>query len=267
MAADLFDAYFPFDAGPGAVVSEAQWTEMVRHITQTGVVGGVGGDLAVTVVAGMTVRVAAGAVFVEGHYARNSAVTDFVLAAAHATFGRIDRVVARLDWTANTVALDVLTGAAGASPVIPALTQSATVWEIAIARITVAATTVNISGGAIVDERLVVADNTAPPTPLVIMTLLDSYVPIASDRGKVLFVSAATTKTVTIMNDATMVLAVGESFTVIQGGAGQVQFVAGAGVTINAAASAPVKTRATYSVASILKTSPNVWLAGGDLAA
>lgn len=264
MAADLFDTYFPFDAGPGAVVAEARWTEAFRTLANTGVVAGAGGELAVTALAALTVRVAAGAAWMEGHYAGNAGVVDHTLATAHATLPRIDRVVVRVDWTANTISTDVLTGAAGASPAVPALTQSSTVWEIPLARIAVAAGQTNLVAGNITDERTLVTDNVPPLEPTPIKAVAPDYEVIYSDRYKV--VTMASAGAIFVPTAANVPFAVGDQFTVIQMGAGQLFVTPRTGVTIAGATSAPIACRARYSAVTMLKIATDTWLALGDLA-
>lgn len=102
----------------------------------------------------MSVRVTAGAGWVQGRlYANTTAFTSLSAPAAHSTLDRIDRVVLRLDLTERTMSLVYRSGTAAASPAAPALTQTASVWEIGLARIAVAHGSVLIASGAITDER------------------------------------------------------------------------------------------------------------------
>lgn len=145
--------YFPFDAGAGANVSEGQWREMAQHWVSDGVISSVGSALAVSATTGLTLAVAAGAAFIRGHYGVTDATTNVTLTTAHATLARIDRVVLRLDTSANTISIEVLTGTASGSPVAPALTQTSATWEISLATVAVAAAAVSIVGGNITDAR------------------------------------------------------------------------------------------------------------------
>jgi len=264
MTANLFDTYFPFDAGPGAVVTEARWTEAFRRLANTGVVSGIGNELEVSTVSALTVRVATGAAWIEGHYASNDSTTDHTLAAAHATLGRIDRVVARVDWTANTMATDVLTGAASADPEPPAMTRSATVWEIPLAQVSVAATQTNLTSGDLFDERDLVVGNVPPLEPTPIKTVTAGYQLVYGDRFKLL--ELGTAGTVYVPANSVEPFKVGDQVTLLQVGAGTLSIDPRVGVTIAAATTLPVATRAQWSAVTLIKRATNAWVALGDLA-
>lgn len=72
-----------------------------------------------------TFEVGAGGALVDGKPYRNSAtVTLTVAAAVGLGNSRIDRVVLRADWTAQTVRITLISGTNAASPVAPAITQT-----------------------------------------------------------------------------------------------------------------------------------------------
>ena len=78
------------------------------------------------------------------------------MAVEHAASGssdRFDRVVLRLDLNACAITLELLTGTPGAQPQPPALTRTATVYEISLARVRVSANATAIAQGDITDER------------------------------------------------------------------------------------------------------------------
>lgn len=86
-----------------------------------------------------TVRVFPGSALVQGIYYRLTAAMNLAIAANSSGNPRIDLVVLRVDYAAQTVRLAVKTGTPAASPVRPNLTQSAGVtWEIALADVAVA---------------------------------------------------------------------------------------------------------------------------------
>lgn len=67
---------------------------------------------------------------------------------------RIDRIVLRADWTAQTIRLAVLKGTPAGSPTAPALTQTdGTTWEVALAQVAVANGFSTIVDGNITRER------------------------------------------------------------------------------------------------------------------
>lgn len=264
MTANLFDTYFPFDAGAGAVVTEARWTEAFRRLANTGVVSGLGDELEVTTVSALTVRVAAGAAWIEGHYASNDGTTDHTLGAAHATLGRIDRVIARVDWTANTMATDVLAGAASADPEPPALTQSATVWEIPLAQVSVAALQTNLDAGDVFDERDIVVGNVPPLEPTPIRVVTGGYQLVYSDRFKLVEMAAA--GLLYVPANSVEPFKVGDQVTLLQTGTGAISIEPRVGVTINGASSLPLATRVRWSAVTLFKRATDTWVAIGDLA-
>lgn len=105
---------------------------------------------------GMNAKVRTGQALVRGHYYDNTSEVTLTIAPANLSLPRIDRVVLRLDPTANTLLLAVLTGTPNASPVAPALTQTeSAVYELPIALVAVAAAAVVISSGNITDQRTI----------------------------------------------------------------------------------------------------------------
>lgn len=155
----MTQTYYPFDAGAGANVTEAQWREMARLWLPTGVIDGELNELAVSeraAGANLSVDVASGVAWVRGHYFKSDAVENLAISAAHATLGRIDRVIVRVDFTANTVALAVLEGTAAASPAAPSLTQNTSTWEISLAQVSVPATDTTIANAQITSERTII---------------------------------------------------------------------------------------------------------------
>lgn len=154
--ATTLTSYFPFDAGAGAGVAESQWRDMARHWLATGVLAGEDNEFAVSeraAGANMSVDVATGKCWIRGHYGAQTSIVNLAIATADATNPRIDRVVLRADFTANTIALDVLTGTPAGSPAVPALTQSTSRWEISLAQVAVAAAAATIVTANITDSR------------------------------------------------------------------------------------------------------------------
>ena len=149
-----FDQYAPFDAGPGANAMESQWRAMMRYQVQNGVLRNVGNELSVYGDStGMQVKVRTGQVVVTGHWGAQDAEDTLTIAAAHATLARRDLVVARVDYTNNLLELDVITGTAAATPIVPSLTRNTTVWEIPLAVVQVDAAAVTIAANKVFDAR------------------------------------------------------------------------------------------------------------------
>lgn len=133
-------AYYPFDSGAGANVTEAQWRNFMSRLAPSAVLANVNNELAPSGDStGMQVKVATGAAWVRGAYGEwTSGVTTLPIAAVGGIAGgssRIDSIVARNDFVNNRVELDVLTGTAAVTPAAPALTQSSSIWEILLGNV------------------------------------------------------------------------------------------------------------------------------------
>ena len=122
-----------------------------------GIYDGVGNNLVVAAKtpASMKVTVGTGVIVVNGYKCECSALETLAITAAHATLPRIDRIVARLDTsTTPGISFAVLTGTASSSPVVPTLTQTAYIYEIALAQVAVGAGVTSIVTGNIISERV-----------------------------------------------------------------------------------------------------------------
>jgi hypothetical protein len=151
----MTETYFPFDGGNGADVRESQWREMARHWRSTGVLNGALNSLQVYAdSSGMQVKLKTGEAIVDGFKYKNGAELIIAIPAAHPTYGRIDRIVLRLDVANNLISAKVLAGTPSAVPAVPSLTQVLTgTYEISLAKITVAAAATNLAAGTVTDER------------------------------------------------------------------------------------------------------------------
>lgn len=144
---------YPFE---NASTTEAQFSQLFRRLQATGVSGSPSttdlkpfGDSS-----GLQVKVPAGFAVVRGHAYNSSAQETLTISAANATNPRIDLVVLRLDPTANSIVLAVVTGTAAATPADPSLTQTDEgTYEVALARVTVSANATTIAAGAVTDMR------------------------------------------------------------------------------------------------------------------
>lgn len=165
---------FPFDDKP---IYEESWKRMAQYWLATGVLKGVLNELQVYAdSSGMLVRVNAGAAWIKGHYFESDVLETLSIASSDFTNPRIDRVVIRVDWTANTLDFAVLQGVPAVSPVAPALTQNIARWEIPLATVRVDAATLTVSADKIVDQRTFTKNvNVQPPSKLT-MTLFNSWV-------------------------------------------------------------------------------------------
>lgn len=128
---------------------------MQKVMANDGYLVGEGSELEVieNTPAAMNVVVGTGMAWIRGVQYENTAAKTVTVDAADATNPRIDRIVVRLTWAADTVEAVYLKGTAAASPSAPALTQSAAVWELSLAQILVTVGKTSIVTGDITDER------------------------------------------------------------------------------------------------------------------
>lgn len=147
-----------FDSSDGdRVYGSEAWAQTVRAIIGTGVVAGLGAELAVIEAnpPAMSVRVGDGAAFILGYgFEVYGGPDTVVIAAANPTNPRIDRIVVRRSMSAREVVIAVLQGTPAGSPAPPALTESeAGTYEIPLAQVLVPASATSIVQANITDER------------------------------------------------------------------------------------------------------------------
>lgn len=149
--ASTLEVYAPFDAGPGANVTEDTWRKFMKNNQGgSGVLRGVLNDFTVFAdTTGMQVKVQSGECWIQGHWGTNSSTVTLPIAAAHASLARKDRVILRADFAANRIELDVLTGTASGSPAVPGLTQNTSMWETSLAVVDVPATDTSIDAAQV----------------------------------------------------------------------------------------------------------------------
>lgn len=164
----MAEASWPFE---GQDTTEAQFSAWASALVDTGVLTGL--DLSAG--SGMTVEVAPGVAFVRGFYYELT-VDPKVLsvgAAPGAGQTRRDYIILQLDLTADTIVAAVKAGTAtSGGGTLPSLTQDASVWEIPLGVVTIAAGTISLSAGNIAQGRspigirvLPYANEAARPTP------------------------------------------------------------------------------------------------------
>jgi hypothetical protein len=155
----MAEEFFPFDDGQGADSREDRWRLMAQHWLDTGVLLSVGNRLEVFADnTGLQVKVRTGAAWIVGHYYESDAEKTLPIATPDATNPRIDRVVVRADFVANTITTVVLQGTAGASPTEPPVTNNTAQHEISLALVTVdPQPSASIVAGKVADDRSVVA--------------------------------------------------------------------------------------------------------------
>lgn len=162
----MAETSYPFDAGPGAAVTEDQWRRMARAWRPSGVIGNKStAGLVVTPGTGAALSLTVGEAWVDGFYYRNDADLMVNVPANTDPNPRINLAVLRLDPVANTVTTQIVQGTPAASPVAPALTQSDTgVWEEPVAEFTMPQSSLPQNPTSVVDRRRIVPSSGAPTT-------------------------------------------------------------------------------------------------------
>lgn len=142
---------FPFNS---TAVYQADWSKMAEHWRITGILKNELNSLEVYADStGMQVKVKSGKACVKGFYFESDAVETLSLSAANASNPRYDLVILRLDTANENIDLAVLEGTPAGSPTAPTLTQSGSIWEIALAKVTVGAGVSTIASDKVSDER------------------------------------------------------------------------------------------------------------------
>ncbi|MBT2722321.1 hypothetical protein [Bacillus sp. ISL-46] len=143
---------YPFSNSP--ILDASQWSKMAQKWLDTGVLKGSLNELQVYADStGMQVKVKSGQAYLKGHFYESDAEEVLAIGTADTTNPRIDCVIVRLDWVANTIQLAVLQGVPAATLSAPALTQNTSRWEISLAQVRVNANVSTITSGNITDER------------------------------------------------------------------------------------------------------------------
>lgn len=261
--------------------TETQFSQWARNIGE-GVIVGKGLELApVGDSSGMNIKVKTGQALVRGHFYDNSAQETVTIATANVSNPRIDVVVLRLNPTANTITLTVITGTAAASPTAPSITQTDSgLYDLRIASVYVPAAATTISPSNVTDLRTFFTPNSSGldgsritgaitnatmNASLQVVTLQSktaNYSTAATDANSVIRLTGSTGRTFTITNTLTA----GQRIDFVQDGSGQITFAAGSGVTLNSA-DGNLKTSKQYAGATVLCAGSGVYYLIGDLGA
>ena len=144
--------------------SETQFSQWARNIGE-GVIVGKGLELETYADStGLNVKVKSGQALVRGHYYNSTAQETLTISAASGTNPRIDLVVARLDPTANSIVLAIVTGTPATTPTAPAPTQTeSAVYELPLATVYVNTSAVTINPGDVTDSRSLFTPWTGKP--------------------------------------------------------------------------------------------------------
>ena len=142
------------------VYNANDYSENLAAIISSGVRRSNDDDLKVSAAGGMQLSIAIGRAWIEGHWAYNdSPYTDITVPTAPTgNLKRIDRVVMRLgqnpsDTPDRAIVFSYKQGTSSTNPTAPALERTSTVYEIALADITVNSNVTTINQGNINDKR------------------------------------------------------------------------------------------------------------------
>lgn len=121
---------------------------------------------------GMSVSVNAGMAIIEGAMGFQEEAAVISLDAAHATYARIDTIVARLNTnlSGRSISLEVLTGTAAADPSAPAITRAGNIYDLRLADINIPAGATAITATMITDTRLDAGCGVATARPEILDT-------------------------------------------------------------------------------------------------
>jgi len=112
-------------------------------------------ELQVSLVSGMDVQINLGYALINGYaFEVYTTPEELTVDAADPANPRIDRVILELDTeTARAITHKILKGIAAASPIAPALTQTAEIYQLSLAQVYVPAGAASLPAYAVTDER------------------------------------------------------------------------------------------------------------------
>lgn len=135
------------------VYNADQMSQYFDGLVSDGVYENVGGAFQVLAGTGMNVNVQSGRAIIRCKWVASDAVETLSITAAHATLKRITAVILRLDTSARTITLTTKDGTPASNPTPPAMTDSATVKELCLARVLVNPGVTSITQANITDTR------------------------------------------------------------------------------------------------------------------
>lgn len=132
-----------------------QISEYFLKLISNGVFATPATAMQVTATTGLVVKVSAGWGFINCKFVKNDSDLYLQIDEADITFDRIDRVVMKLDTSAEhrNISIEVKKGTAAASPTAPELTRTGDVYELSLAQVLVSANSSVIVQADITDER------------------------------------------------------------------------------------------------------------------
>jgi microcystin-dependent protein len=136
--------------------TQVPWLRYIMDFRRNGYRSGTGLELAVHQHSSgdMSVDISSGECWIQGNHYASDASANVVISAAHASLARIDRIVMRNTITSTRkIAPVCITGVPAISPVAPAYTRTADVYDIVLADVAVAAAATTILTANITDQR------------------------------------------------------------------------------------------------------------------
>ncbi|SMP25010.1 hypothetical protein SAMN06265361_10510 [Laceyella tengchongensis] len=214
---------FPWDSQASL---EADWRDLMKFFRSPGVIarGSImdtkDSDLSVTAGTGLHIRISNGYAYIQGHLFKHSG-SDYLMSISPNNTGanRTDTVVLRADFTANTIIYAILENST-------TLTQTATIWEIPLAQLTIPNGATDASQFIIKDLReFTIPYALAPSTKRVstatqVLTSSGNYTTLSIETT-----SWYTTTSMMDQSDLSRIIAPQDGFFFIYG---RVQFVGGA---------------------------------------
>lgn len=134
------------------VVSE-DFARLVSGIVGNGVLDDGSNSLEVSPGGGMKVSVSVGYCWIEGHFGKVETPEKLNIEAASGSAARIDRIVARCDYSSCKVSLTVIKGEETDNPTPPPIVRDGTYYDIGLATVSVPAGTLEITTELITDTR------------------------------------------------------------------------------------------------------------------
>lgn len=131
----------------------AQMSEYYRGILRDGVVANYGGALQVVADSGLTIQVNSGRAYIDSRWLENDAPIELTLTAPHVTLNRYTAIVVQLDYGNREMSIITIDGTNASSPTKPAMTNNASIKQICLAYVYVAAGATSISQSNITDTR------------------------------------------------------------------------------------------------------------------
>lgn len=208
-----YSRFFGGEEGSEPEYTQVNFAEVLAKIFSNGVFADINDELAVVEndPASLSVVIGLGEAWINGYWYQNTADLVKSLAAADPDNDRIDRIVLRLDTVTNfKISVEVLAGTPAGSPSAPALTQTATTYEISLAQVLVEATVTSVADAKITDERDFVEVTYAPDVDITGLTPLSGWISVSDSW------SYASASTITVPSGAALLYQVGDKIKITQ---------------------------------------------------